>query len=1151
MVGPNGCGKSNIVDAIRWVMGEQRASQLRSSKMQDVIFSGTEDRPAMNMAEVSLFIQNDRGLLPSEFSEIQITRRAHRSGESEYLINNQECRLRDIQNLFFDTGMGAASYSLMEQRMIDAILSDKAEDRRSLFEEAAGVSKYKQQRRETLRQLERVRQDMERVEDNMRHARTSVRQHEKQVARAEEWKRVRNRLRGLELSMSLDNFIESREHLQVFVKNHQALEQERESLQTRLTLLESKIEEKRLSISGDEDSYRDLERSVGQLGLEHNNLSNQMQRLRDRAQLLEQSAQRARQEENDARARMAELHLQVQQIQTVQPVLQQEMQSAEKQVELLQEKRITLRENCETLREEVRDLENLRLQARQRSNHLMTSRERQIAGASHLQERKNQLKSEQELLNSHLQELQRQTAEIRNNLLEAEGVFVHASEDLLTRKSHWEELQETRLALESRNRSCLEEILQLESRLDVLHSMEKAHEGMDAASRFLLDHHGQRIKGILVEHLQVDPFLVSTMEFALGHALQTVLLQAGQNAQDLLQLLEEAKVGGALMAPENLHWDQTLVLPQGEGVLGPAWEFAKAPKSLQQLLQILLQRWILVKDRESAKALATKHAGTDFWFCFDNFAIHGSGLVRGGLSQATSGLLGRRQQIDSLQSNLSVLRRQKDEMFGKLHELSQKLSLLTVEKNTASEELRSAENALLQFRSKLQVAEARLQPAQEREIRIASELADIEMRAQEFLQSAGQEDLFTQAERENLELESQHRQKSDLLREFQLQLESCNEEWMNAQRSHQDFANRFVTGNNQVQAIEKQIVGLQQMAQIRGTTVNSAQEELQELDQQQQALSEKLDLLQETLIQEEHKRDAAKERYDVLAIELEDWRAETRAIHSALHEKASQLHEIEMRLGTLRTNLERLKERMFEAWEVDLENPGEFSPVEYDIGQAKVEVRDLREQLKRIGLVGSSVLEDFEAEKQKLESVEKQFADLDQARASLERTIARLDKVAQDRFMDTFRQIQRNFQVVFASLMVDGEARLSLADDSDPLEADIEVNARPTGKKMRGVRLLSGGERALTATALLFALYMVKPSPFCILDEVDGPLDDANIGRFVGLLRRFSRQTQFIIVTHNKRTMAASDMLYGVTQEIKGISRIASVKVDDLGDLRR
>ena len=349
---------------------------------------------------------------------------------------------------------------------------------------------------------------------------------------------------------------------------------------------------------------------------------------------------------------------------------------------------------------------------------------------------------------------------------------------------------------------------------------------------------------------------------------------------------------------------------------------------------------------------------------------------------------------------------------------------------------------------------------------------------------------------------------------------------------------------NRIRSIAEQIQVFDGIIEGRHQEIEKIALQKENLLAKENELAEKIQNKDEELRVKEGERDAARERYNVVAGDLADWRSEVNEINRKLLNRLNDINDLTLRINALGTNIDRMKERVFSEWEVDIDHAEDVERVEYNESAAKKEISDLKSQIKNLGPVNVDIMEDFDAQKARLAEVEKQFNDLDKARASLDRTITKLDGIARERFLETFRRIQKNFQDVFSRVMVNGEAKLALQGD-DPLEAVIEVNARPTGKKMRGTTALSGGERALTAVSLLFAIYMEKPSPYCVLDEVDAPLDDANIGRFMELLRHFSNKTQFILVTHNKRTMAAADMLYGVTQEIKGISRIASVKLDD------
>jgi chromosome segregation protein len=386
---------------------------------------------------------------------------------------------------------------------------------------------------------------------------------------------------------------------------------------------------------------------------------------------------------------------------------------------------------------------------------------------------------------------------------------------------------------------------------------------------------------------------------------------------------------------------------------------------------------------------------------------------------------------------------------------------------------------------------------------------------------------------ENLEeRQTMLRNKEDDLRELQSDLTNSQLEIKNLQ--------------SQLKFSEEQLPAFESMVQAKIQELEKNSVDIESLEEKFNVQAEQLEKKHEELAELESLRESAEERYNVVSRDIEDWHAEERDVNDKIKDLLPNERNIVLKKNAIQENTNHLRERVFSEWEVDLENPENVERVEYDTATVEKEIRLLRGRLKDIGPVNQNIMEDFEEERARLQEVEKQFDDLDQARASLKRSIDKLDKIARERFMNTFHNIQKNFQEVFSRLMKDGGTKLTLQEDVDPLEAEIEVNARPTGKKMRGVKALSGGERALTAVSLLFAIYMEKPSPYCVLDEVDGPLDDANIGRFVELLRHFSRQTQFILVTHNKRTMAASDMLYGVTQEIKGISRIASVKLEDV-----
>lgn len=1148
VVGPNGCGKSNIVDAIRWVLGEQRAAVLRMGKMQDVIFSGTEERAAMSMAEVSLVINNDQGDLPSEYSEVMVTRRAHRNGTSEYLINNQECRLKDIQNLFFDSGLGTGTYSQMNERMINAVLSDKAEDRRVLFEEAAGVSKYKQQRKETVRQLDRVRLDMERVEDNLRHARTSVRQYEKQAEKANEWKRLRTRLRELDLSVSLDRHEENKRSMTILNEARNRISHQQEADKTHLTTLEAKIEEKKLSISGEEDALRVLEMAVKQEELALNDMNNEIARYRDTLSTLTMTGEKYEGEVKDSKEKSDALHSERELLEEQMRRLgsNSELEARQRELAREQETLQVLRDACDDLRTKNRKITDDRLNAVNKVNSLRGRWQRIDAEV-------DMLSGNIEKWNHELADLDNQTQEAVEALkVMAQGIAdaAHEIESLEERRTvQIEKVDSQKTELSAINRSLQEhenENTRLQSRVDVLRSMDVSS-GADGA-HWLLENQASFVDGLLGQEIDVNPEYVSQIEFALGESINAVITKNPGAVGSILDSLDKASAGSALLVvASDVLGTPVESLDNRPGVIGAANKFVKVAAPLRSFVDRLLSRWILVADFATALSFAREFAAEDIWFVAPGGrAVHTTGLVRGGHGASESlGLLSRRTEIISAEE--------------KLTDLQSVCQSLMDSKERLAERIEEDENVLAGIMDSIREAQENSRRGLAAEGIHKNVLANLNRHRERLakdIQQASERVSVANAERNtDQELATAEALASQLENEYQSLTAQLNEQdvvFRNKEEEVRDLqrelgsAQSLMTGNlSRIQSIQEQLKLHEDLIANRSSDIASIKTQMEELHNKETAVADRIENKNEELRKREVERDAARERYNVVSGDIEDWRSEVRVINASLLDRATELNDVERRIDSLGTNVDRMRERIFAEWEVDVDKPEGVIRVEYEEKEARREINDLQGKIKALGPINTGIMEDYDAEKARLADVEKQFDDLDRARASLERTIHKLDNIARDRFLDTFHKIQKNFQDVFSRLMHDGGTKLTLQEGVDPLEAEIEVNARPTGKKMRGVRALSGGERALTAVSLLFAIYMEKPSPYCVLDEVDGPLDDANIGRFMELLRHFSRQTQFILVTHNKRTMAASDMLYGVTQEIKGISRIASVKLDD------
>ena len=1149
VVGPNGCGKSNITDAIRWVLGEQKAALLRMSKMQDVIFSGTEERAAMSLAEVSIVIDNSDGTLASEYSEVIVTRRVHRDGSGEYLINNQECRLRDVHALLFDSGLGSSTYSQMNADMIKAVLSDKADDRRVLFEEAAGVSKYRQQRKEAVRQMERVQMDMERVEDNLRATRRSVRQYETQAEKVEEYKRLSKRLRELDLSVSIDKFEDFREGLNTLDTSSRRMEHEVEASKTKATELQTKIDEKKLDISEDENAYRELERQVQSATIEINNLNNDIIRLRDSISAAESASAKAAEEIERSESKVEELTNEKSRLEEENAVLGNDSE-VDKMNDLLERERETLqvmRERLDDLRSRSRELSNERVQTANAMNALKSRFERADAETDMLAGNIEGWNSELETLRLQKGEAERAIADIQQGIDDARNGIASLQEQKSVREERVESLNAELAELTGRISELRNEASALSARIDVLQSV--ANDASDA-SRWLLENKAEFTRGLLSERITASPEYASLVESALGEMLDSVVIENVDHMDDVVNALKEQNVGKALMSLVSRPRPAFTGTIEGPGVIAPMSDYVQSDDTTMAWLRGILSRYILVDSFENALELSVRYGSEDLCFVSPVANVRTAGLVSAGA--ITSGSLSRKNELSDAQEKLSVVKNELSQKENDSVRVSDTLGEETREIESLADEIREKENSLHGGDAAIAIQKNTVASCESQIAKIEENCRIARTRIEEAAERKNSDVELAEACAAAERAEAEYDRVNEELGEQEQVFRDKDEEVRELERSVLDKNAKLAQNTDRLRNIADQMEFLGNTIRTRKDEIAANAQAIEKTSADAEKLADQVQEKDSSLRELEHRRDLAREKYELVSGDIEEWRGEVNRLRDDMIEKMHDLNDIVRRREALQANVDRLKERILADWEVNLEEPGEIERVEYSQPEADREIREIRGKVKELGPINVNVMEDYEDEKKRLEEVEKQFDDLDRARASLDRTITKLDDIARKRYLETFERIQKNFQFVFSKLFLNGETKMSLVEKLDEngkpqdiLDADIEINVRPTGKKMRGIKALSGGEHALTATALLFAIYMEKPSPYCVLDEVDGPLDDANVGRFMALLREFSKQTLFIVVTHNKRTMAEADMLYGVTQEIKGISRIASVQLAD------
>ncbi|MFH0921984.1 MAG: chromosome segregation protein SMC [Fibrobacterota bacterium] len=1161
IVGPNGCGKSNIIDAIRWVLGEQRVKALRSEKMEDVIFSGTIRRKPLNFCEVTLTIENDDNVLPVEYNTVAITRRMFRTGESEYFINKRLSRLKDITALFFDTGMGIGSYSLMEQKQIDRVLSDKDEERRTMFEEAAGINKYRNQRKEALRNLLKTSEDLQRLSDLVAEKERTVKMLARHVEKAKKFREYKNELTQIEVAFCHGIFKDISDKIKEESRIHGDLRVQKEMHEAEISTANTLVQEKELIALQKEEKVQESNREMHELSEQMHAVENKTTQLKGRIDGAHRAIEQAEAYQGkltDTIAKSRDDHAQIERT-----LIEHETRLADAETAYLA---------CR------RDFDNFEIEAAEKKLEHNRGQQKKIGLMEEEAELRANLEKSKSISQNHLEnklsvehsiaeEKKRGEScglrihECRESLKSASEEFsnLSGSRDVLVAKiqseeHHYRALLETEKTLEAT-------LISDRKKLEFVEELAKNHEGYKEAVRSVVEKGLPGIRGIAADILDVHPDYFVPIESALGSRVQYVLADTHESAQEAIRFLQDGKLGKASFAvrehlqvrPRPQHLGG---LEQLDGVIGWAERFVAGKGEFAEMAQLLLNDVLLVRDASVVPAVR-EQCGDFTVHCMtlqgDSYATNG--IVRGGeFGHEELGLLGRTKYIEGLRKSI-----QKCQTEIEQRENEKTATLLTLEEAKKAlleidEKINSGRRVRQEHEGNIRHLDEEILRIQTRENEALEQIRHLERRYEENrVDEQRIEQALAVLDESKTETESALLLLEEDLKALDLRRNTVTEALRNAELHFSGLKQEINTLRKEFQKIDQSINDAYSDLEGRREERNKLEIEIEEHTQEIRRLEMALE--EARVLRNEKDKEVAsrRESYAALQGEVQDLRhaAQDRGkLQSELQEK---IHASEMNLERFNEKRRSMVERIWEEYEKDLSALTDEATV---LGMTEDEARDkidvLRKRLKTIGPnVNLSVLEDYEGENKTYEELSRQKTDLETAKGTLEKLIRTLDKEASVKFVETFNQVRENFRNVFIGLFEGGEADIRLEDDPDPLNARIVIYARPSGKSMKGINLLSGGERALTAISLLFGLYLAKPSPYCILDEVDGPLDDANIGRFVNLIRRFSEKTQFLIITHNKKTMAACDILYGVTLVEPGVSNTVSVSLSSKEDERK
>ncbi len=1147
IVGPNGCGKTNVVDAIRWALGEQKAGTLRSDVMENVIFNGTRSRKPLGMAEVSLTIENTKGILPTEYAEVTITRRLFRSGESEYLLNKTQCRLKDIVELFMDTGMGANAYSVIELKMIETILSDRTEERRKLFEEAAGVTKYKARRKEALRRLDQVSTDLERVDDIVKEVTKNVGSLERQAEKAQKHAELSGELRTLEIDLIEREYATTLGRLEPLKSELSNTETAKTRITDELSKLESLldvIEREEEEIEGTlASSERGVKEKSEILARTRETIIATEERIRSLSGQKERAIADKERLENDhaeLTARLASLTTEIAQARESRESFESEKSEQEE-----------IRAAAETVvRERRSDLQSVRNEVfavlserNKKSNEI----ERSHARIEDLGTRLARFESEYRQLDEKLsqfsieqEKLQEQREEAQTCVREMEGEYQKASDAKDQLKSKLDELQNESFNLQN-------EIGKTLSKIEFFTGLVEQGIGAGEGTEFLLNQHGWSSSEpvTVADAMTTAPDLRAAFESALGEVAHYLIVPKSSDAFHAVEMLRHSQKGKATFicldrVPQISEPEFTL--PAGAT---SAIEAAQFPAIYANLFRLLLGNVVLVSSIEQAFTVLDTIPEIEKCVTPEAEVVSREGFVRGGSKRKTEGILiGKREQISELETDVVNLKAQLEERESEIGSTNREFESIRLKDH--NQRVREAEESKRRVESRVTQIEYELQHINDERAKLSGE----ETRSRSELSPL--EALIAELAPQVEALDEKHVEAQERAARAQLLVEEAETLLAEQVQRSTEAQVRYAGLAAEVARLEGDERQTSRTLENTGKLRGERESERERVEIEVVEFSEKLTEFRAMLSQiEEELLGMVRQRDEVAELRKEK-QTEAHKYREALREERAQhdktlniSHELALKIQEMETKILGIQQRAKEEFELEAVERKEYPEDDaFSFGDAREHVRELKQKIRNLGAVNSLAYEEFKQESERLEFLTTQRKDLTEAQKTLVTTIEEINETATRQFLETFEKIRGHFQDIFRSLFTEGDdCDLNLEADKDPLEAQIEIIAKPRGKRPHSIDLLSGGEKTMTAIALLFAIYLVKPSPFCILDEVDAPLDDSNIDRFLNIIRKFARDTQFIVVTHNKRTMAAADALYGVTQEEDGISKIVSVRL--------
>ena len=1153
VIGPNGSGKSNISDAIRWVLGEQSMKSLRGSKSEDIIFAGTQARKSLGFAEVSMVIDNTDGKLPIEYSEVTVTRKLYRSGETGYYINKVPCRLKDVLELFMDTGIGKDGYSIIGQGKIDEILSNKSEDRRKIFEEAAGIVKYRTRKAESEKKLEQTKLNLLRINDILSEIEANIEPLKMQSDKARKYLDLREELKNIEVGLFLHNISEYKEKLEKIVEDIQIVEGQNEAENQKMINLQDAKEELKEQI----DEITAKIEEMQNLGFESTNkiekINSEIGISKERIQNNKGNKERLEKEIEEVKQRIIELEDEQKQKLDKKENLSQNREKFQKE---LDEKQKELDE----LTKKLSDKE-LEIEGKKQEIEKHTDRKYEIASEissldtnlENIEKREKTTKNEIDSLTLEIDSARDDKQEKSKAFYEIEHKKNEITKALQEKSSKKEESMAKIKEFDTNLNNLNYDARMKDSRLKFLIETEKEKEGyLRSVKALLVDcekdaNLNKGMNGVLANLISVDKKYETAIEMCLGQALQNIVTDTEEDAKKLVEHLRNNKLGRASFLPVSSIRGKKLeriIRNNVDGVIGVASDLVKCDKKYEQIVLNLLGKTLIVENMDTAIQMAKMNSYSFRIVTLEGDIISNTGAITGGSIQTkTVNILGRSREIEELEKSIK--------------EINSKIEKITKEKKEYTESVTDVIEEVTRLEKELQDIEVTYAAENQKMLNIEDGIAKLEARREKLkkeLEELAKQKIDNRTEKEEKQEETNYLQEeieklSKIVEEFALNnkdnqkyIDDLNFDITNLKISVSSFDESGTSIDEMVGRIKQDIDSNKVSIENKEKNINEVLEENANLEKKITDLENEIEKIKSDVENSSNIVEKLKNDRLEKSEKLKTSEASITEQFSVIEDIKGQIVKLDVRKTKLEQDLEQVVNNLWVEYELTPNNAEDY-PKPQNVQKAARDVNVLRNQIKELGSINVDAIEEYKKTKERYDFMCEQRLDLENTATKLRNLISDMTQTMKEQFIEKFELINKYFNETFVELFGGGKAELRLEDEDNVLECGIDIHVQPTGKKLQNMMLLSGGEKAFTAIALLFAILKINPAPFCVLDEIEAALDDVNVYRFAEYLKKFSKETQFLVITHRKGTMEAANTVYGVTMEENGVSKLLSMKL--------